>query len=359
MHIFLEEIKKQLIYLGIPKNLSKIYNFGFMLGVCLGVQIVRGLVLSIIYIRGAESRFSRLFLMIDYTGTGNLVRYIHINTVSFFFIFIYIHIGRGLYYRRFLNSKVWGRGVTILLLLMATAFIGYVLPNSQMSYWGASVITSLLREVPYLGKELVELIWGRVRVCKLTLLRFFRLHFILPFAILGLAVIHIIFLHDQGSSNPGGIKTFKKIFGRIQIKIDFFFFFFLRIRIIYIILTDEDIFGDDEAFIKSNVVETPVHIQPEWYFLFAYAILRSITNKLGGVIGLFSSIFILYFLVFKAFRNFNSFIYKPVSKSLYWRFVANFIFLRWIGMCSVEYPFVEMTQLFRVVYFLYFFVYLI
>jgi len=158
MHIFLEEIKKQLIYLGIPKNLSKIYNFGFMLGVCLGVQIVRGLVLSIIYIRGAESRFSRLFLIIDYTGTGNLVRYIHINTVSFFFIFIYMHIGRGLYYRRFLNSKVWGRGVTILLLLMATAFIGYVLPNSQMSYWGASVITRLLREVPYLGKELVELI---------------------------------------------------------------------------------------------------------------------------------------------------------------------------------------------------------
>jgi len=356
---FLEEVKNQVLYLAVPKNLRKIYNFGFILGICLIIQIIRGLVLSIMYIRGADSRFSGLFLIIEYRGTGNLIRYIHINVVSFFFIFIYIHIGRGLYYRRFLNKKVWLRGVTILLLLIATAFIGYVLPNNQMSYWGASVITSLLREVPYLGKDLVELIWGRVRVCKLTLLRFFRLHFILPFIILVFVVLHIIFLHDQGSSNPGGTKSTKKAFNQFQSIVDFFFFFLITMGIIIVVGRDEDLFGDDENFVKCNVVETPVHIQPEWYFLFAYAILRSITNKLGGVVGLVSSIFILYFLALNAFRNFNRFSHKPVSKMAYWRFIFNFFFLSWIGICRVEYPFVEMTQLFRVLYFSYFFVYLI
>jgi len=347
-----------LLYLGVPKNLRKIYNFGFILGVCLGVQIVSGLILSIVYMRGSDSVFSNLFTMLGYRGTGNLVRYIHINVVSLFFIYIYRHIGRGLYYSSFLNKNVWIRGVTILLLLMAIAFIGYVLPNNQISYWGASVITSLLREVPYLGKDLVELIWGRVSVCKLTLLRFFSLHFILPFVLLVFVLLHIIFLHSQGSSNPGGVKSTKTSFGYVQRGTDFFFFFIFSLAVIYVIGSDEDFFGDDENFVKCNVVETPVHIQPEWYFLFAYAILRSITNKLGGVIGLVSSIFILYLLALKSFRNYNRFIYKPFFKIFFWGFIFNFIFLRWMGMCSVEYPFVHITQFFRVVYFSYFFVYL-
>ena len=356
--LFLKVVQRQLSFLGVPKNLSKIYNFGFILGVCLGIQIVSGLVLSIVYIRGSDSAFSNLFTIIGYRGVGNFVRYIHINTVSFFFIFIYIHIGRGLYYSRFLNKNVWIRGVTILLFLIAIAFIGYVLPNNQISYWGASVITSLLREVPYLGKDLVELIWGRVSVCKLTLLRFFSLHFILPFVLLVFVILHIILLHEKGSSNPGGVKPNKDSFGSVQRKIDFYFLSVIII-ILLSILRDEDFFGDDENFVKCNVVETPVHIQPEWYFLFAYAILRSITNKLGGVIGLVSSIAILYLLVFKCFSNYNRFIYKPYFKMFYWLFVFNFIFLSWIGMCRVEYPFIHITQFFRVCYFIYYLVYLL
>ena len=357
--IFLKEIKNQLIFLGVPKNLRKIYNFGFILGVCLGVQIVRGLVLSMLYTRGSESVFSNLFLILSYRGSGNLVRYIHINVVSLFFIYIYLHIGRGLYYSRFLNKNVWISGVTLLLLLIAIAFIGYVLPNNQMSYWGASVITSLLREVPYLGKDLVELIWGSVRVCKFTLLRFFRLHFILPFVLLVFVVLHIILLHEKGSSNPGGVKPTKVPFSKGQIGIDFFFLLVLVRLVIIILINDEDVFGDDENFVQSNVIETPLHIQPEWYFLFAYAILRSITNKLGGVIGLVSSIFILYLLALKSFSNFNRFIYKPIFKLLFWVFVFNFFFLSWIGICGVEYPFIHITQFFRVVYFSYFLIYLL
>ena len=359
IRIFLREIKNQLVFLGVPKNLSKIYNFGFILGICLSVQIVRGLVLSILYTRGSDSVFSNLFLILSYRGSGNFVRYIHINTVSLFFIYIYIHIGRGLYYRRFLNKNVWIRGVTILLLLIAVAFIGYVLPNNQISYWGASVITRLLSEVPYLGKDLVELIWGRVRVCKYTLLRFFSLHFILPFVLLVFIILHIILLHEKGSSNPRGIKAMKVPFSEGQTKVDFFFFLILARLVIIILMNDEDAFGDDENFVQSNVIETPVHIQPEWYFLFAYAILRSITNKLGGVIGLVSSIFILYLLALKSFSNFNRFIHKPLFKLFFWVFVFNFFFLSWIGMCGVEYPFIHITQFFSVIYFRYFLVYLL
>jgi len=230
---------------------------------------------------------------------------------------------------------------------MATAFIGYVLPNNQISFWGASVITSLITEVPYLGKDLVELVWGRVRVCKLTLLRFFTLHFILPFVLLIFVLLHIIFLHTEGSSNPLGTKPIKRIFSNVQLYSDFIFIVILIYFIFLVIFIRTDLFGDDENFVKANLVETPVHIQPEWYFLFAYAVLRSIPNKLGGVIGLVISIFILY----------NRFIYKSVSKVLYWVFIVNFFWLSWIGACSVEYPYVEITQFFSVIYFMYFFNY--
>ena len=352
-----KEFKSQLLYLGASKNLSKIYNFGFMLGFCLGNQIVSGLILAILYMRGRDLTFRELFLIIENTINGSLIRYVHIIGVSFFFICIYIHIGRGLYYGRFTKKNVWIRGVTILLLLMATAFIGYVLPNNQISFWGASVITSLITEVPYLGKDLVELVWGSVSVCKLTLLRFFTLHFILPFVLLIFVLLHIIFLHSEGSSNPLGTKPIKRIFRNVQLYSDFIFILILIYFIFLIIFIRTDLFGDDENFVKANLVETPVHIQPEWYFLFAYAVLRSIPNKLGGVIGLVISIFILYFLSLKIFNLYNSFIYKSVSKVLYWTFIVNFFWLSWIGACRVEYPYVEITQFFRVVYFIYFFNY--
>ena len=353
-----ETVKTQLVYLGVPLNLRKFYNLGFILGVCLGTQIVRGLFLAIIFIRGIDSRFSELFKIQEYTGVGLILRYIHINTVSFFFIYIYIHIGRGLYYGRYLNKNVWLRGVSILLLVIATAFIGYVLPNNQISFWGASVITRLVREVPYLGKDLVEIIWGRVRVCKFTLVRFFTLHFILPFIVAFFIVLHIIFLHDQGSRNPLGLSRQEKItFKESQGVIDrVIFFFFLR-AIFGIVIWYRNIFGDDQNFLIANLIETPPHIQPEWYFLFAYAILRSIPNKLGGVIGLGISIAILYFLPFLKVKFLKSLIFKPVFKIIYWCFIVNIFLLSWMGICRVEHPYVLIGQIFSILYFLYFIIY--
>jgi len=343
-----------------PLNLSKIYNLGFILGICLMFQIVRGLILAIIFIRGSDLRFLELFKILEYTGRGILLRYTHINVVSFFFIYIFIHVGRGLYYRRFLNPRVWNRGVTILLLVIGTAFVGYVLPNNQISYWGASVITSLVREVPYIGQNLVELIWGSFRVCKFTLVRFFTLHFILPFIILILVFLHIIFLHSEGSSNPlGVVREEKVIFRENQIASDLFMFFTFVFILFYVLINNSDMFGDDQNFFMANLIETPSHIQPEWYFLFAYAILRSIPNKFGGVVGLLISLLILYFLSIFNFRYLKRFIFKPLNKILFWFFVFNLIMLRWIGICRVEHPYVLIGQIFRVLYFLYFIIYFI
>jgi len=356
----LSVVKSQLIYVGMPLNLSKIYNLGFILGVCLVFQIASGLILAMIFMRGRDARFFELFKILEYTGRGMILRYIHINVVSFFFIYLFTHVGRGLYYSSFLNARVWNRGVTILLLVMGTAFVGYVLPNNQMSYWGASVITSLVREVPYLGLDLVEVIWGRFRVCKFTLVRFFTLHFILPFVILVLVVLHIIFLHREGSRNPlGVIREEKVMFSENQIISDFFILALFVFILFYILVNKRDLFGDDQNFFLSNLIETPSHIQPEWYFLFAYAILRSIPNKFGGVVGLLMSLLILYLLSIFNFRSLKSFIFKPINKILFWVFVFNLILLSWIGMCRVEHPFVLIGQVFSVIYFLYFIVYFI
>lgn len=254
---------------------------------------------------------------------------------------------------------MWGRGVSILLLLIATSFLGYVLPNNQISFWGASVITSLLTEVPYFGGDLVELIWGGTRVCNYTLIRFFSFHFILPFIVAFFVFLHILLLHEEGSSNPLGLNLREKIiFFETQVLIDglgirLSFFFVLGVIFFY-----QDMFGDDERFYVSNRIVTPLHIQPEWYFLFAYAILRAIPNKLGGVIGLVISIFILYFLVLKAGVKVKGFIFNPYIKVYYWLFLVNVIFLSWIGACSVEYPYGYITQLFVVIYFIFFLLYI-
>jgi len=349
-------IKNQLRYLGVPLNLRKIYNFGFILGICLIIQFISGLLLAIMYMRGSELRFSELFKILEYTKTGFILRYIHINTVSFFFIFLYLHIRRRIYYGSYFNKKVWITGITILLLLIGIAFIGYVLPYNQISFWGASVITRLLNEIPYLGTSLVELIWGDVSVRTFTLLRFFTLHFIMPFILLFFVIIHIFFLHDLGSRNPSGLESNEKaIFNEIQILNDFTLFFLFFFLLSYIILFNRNFFGDDQNFLIANIIETPPHIQPEWYFLFAYAILRSIPNKLGGVIGLVSSIFILYFIVLKDNNNFKRISFKPATKIFFWLFIINIIFLSWIGICTVEHPYDTIGQLFRVVYFLFFF----
>jgi len=338
-------IKDQLIYLGVPLNLNKFYNLGFILGICLITQIISGIFLAILFIGGSDISFYELHKIQEYTDIGFTLRYIHINTVSFFFIFIFIHIGRGIYYGRYFNKPVWIRGVRILLLVIGTAFIGYVLPNNQISFWGASVITSLVREVPYLGGDLVEIIWGRVRVCKLTLVRFFTLHFILPFVVAFFVVLHIIFLHKEGSGNPLGLDSREKsCFAEAQSLMDGFILFLFLLIIYTVVILYRNIFGDDQNFLVANLIETPPHIQPEWYFLFAYAILRSIPNKLGGVIGLGMSIAILYFLPLGTVKNIKRLIFKPFFKILFWIFVSNLILLRWIGICRVEHPYIFIGQ---------------
>jgi len=273
-----------------------------------------------------------------------------------FFFLVYLHIGRGLYYSSFNFKLVWISGVFILLLLIATSFLGYVLPWGQISFWGATVITNLLSAIPFLGTEITYWLWGGFSVDKSTLTRFFSLHFILPFIILFIIIIHIFFLHEKGSSNPLGLTlnidkipfhpyfSWKDILGLIILIIIFF----------SLILLDPFYLNDPENFIPANPLVTPPHIQPEWYFLFAYAILRRIPNKLGGVIALFLAILILAFLPFSSKNKFNPIFFYPSIKILFWSIVNIFLILTYIGACPVEDPFIIFGQIFSILYFSFF-----
>jgi ubiquinol-cytochrome c reductase cytochrome b subunit len=289
-------------------------------------------------------------------NNGWFIRTLHANTASFFFLFLYIHIGRGIYYQSYKLKYTWIVGVIILFLVIATAFLGYVLPWGQMSFWGATVITNLLSAIPYIGTSFVQWIWGRFSVDNATLNRFFALHFILPFIVTRLVIIHLIFLHDTGSNNPLGIINTNKInfYPNFLIKdlIGFLFFFIL---LIYINFYKPYILGDPDNFILASLIVTPIHIQPEWYFLFAYAILRSIPNKLGGVIALILSIAILFILPLINFNKFQGSQFYPLRQIIFWFFFNNVLLLTWIGICPVEPPFINIGQLLSIIYFLFYF----
>lgn len=286
------------------------------------------------------------------------MRIIHANGARLFFISLYLHIRRGLYYRSYQNPQVWIRGVTILFLVMATAFLGYVLPWGQISFWGATVITNLFSAIPYFGGDIVFWLWGGYAVSQPTLSRFFRFHFLIPFLIRGLVLVHILFLHNLGSSNPLGLNrnfdkilfhpyfTWKDLLGFI---LALFLFFYLRFLSPWIL-------GDPENFIPANPLVTPLHIQPEWYFLFAYAILRSIPNKLGGVIALIASVAILYIFPLVVSSKFKSLRFNPLNKKLLWNFVRIFFALTWIGARPVEAPYIFIGQTLTVFYFLIIFI---
>jgi len=295
--------------------------------------------------------------MIRDVNYGWLLRIFHANGASFFFLFIYFHIGRGMYYGSYQFYKVWLRGSTIFLLSIATAFLGYVLPWGQISFWAATVITNLLSAVPYLGIILVEWVWGGFSVGNSTLTRFFAFHFILPFIILFLVLLHLLFLHKTGSSNPiGSNRSFDKILFHPYFLIkDLFGYFIWGLLFIYVCLLSPYIFIDVENFIPSNPMVTPVHIQPEWYFLFAYAILRSIPRKIGGVVALLISILVLYIFPFVFSRNVRRSYFYPIVKFRFWIFVVNILMLTWIGACEVERPYIELGKVFS---FFYFFIYL-
>lgn len=345
-----------LVDLPAPINISSWWNFGSLLGLCLIIQILTGLFLAIHYTADIILAFNRVNHICRDVNYGWLLRTIHANGASFFFICIYLHVGRGIYYNSYIFTPTWLIGVIILFLVIATAFIGYVLPWGQISFWGATVITNLLSAIPYLGIDLVQWIWGGFSVDNATLTRFFTFHFILPFIVLAIVIIHLLFLHQTGSNNPIGLNsnldkipfhpyfTFKDIVG------------FIVIIILLIILTllNPYLLGDPDNFIPANPLVTPVHIQPEWYFLFAYAILRSIPNKLGGVLALVLSIAILIIIPFYHLRKFRGIQFYPLNKILFWLIVISVILLTWIGARPVEEPYVLIGQILTVIYFIYY-----
>nr|YP_010254115.1 cytochrome b [Scaphidium formosanum]QTZ18656.1 cytochrome b [Scaphidium formosanum] len=352
----LKIINNSLIDLPSPSNISAWWNFGSLLGLCLTIQLITGIFLAMHYTANVEMAFNSVIHICRDVNYGWLIRTLHANGASFFFICIYLHIGRGIYYSSYYLILTWLIGVIILFAVMATAFLGYVLPWGQMSFWGATVITNLLSAIPYLGFTIVQWLWGGFAVDNATLTRFFALHFLLPFVIAALTMIHLLFLHQTGSNNPLGTNSnidktpfhpyfsFKDLFG----------YSIMLMSLTILSLHNPYLLGDPDNFIPANPLSTPVHIQPEWYFLFAYAILRSIPNKLGGVIALFMSISILLFLPFTNNKKIQSTQFYPMNKILFWNLLSMILLLTWIGARPVEDPYILTGQILTLLYFFYF-----
>nr|YP_010417096.1 cytochrome b [Paectes cristatrix]YP_010417118.1 cytochrome b [Psimada quadripennis]USC54683.1 cytochrome b [Paectes cristatrix]USC54705.1 cytochrome b [Psimada quadripennis] len=355
-HPILKIINGSLIDLPSPSNISAWWNFGSLLALCLIVQILTGLFLTMYYTANVEMAFYSVNYICRNVNYGWLIRTLHANGASFFFICIYLHIGRGIYYESFNLKYTWMVGVIIVLLLMATAFMGYVLPWGQMSFWGATVITNLFSAIPYLGSTLVNWIWGGFAVDNATLTRFYTFHFLFPFIILMLTMIHLLFLHQTGSNNPLGLNSnLDKIpFHPFFTYKDLIGFIILLFILTILTLTNPYLLGDPDNFMPANPLVTPAHIQPEWYFLFAYAILRSIPNKLGGVIALVMSILILMILPFTFNKKIQGIQFYPINQIFFWIMVVTVILLTWIGARPVEDPYIITGQLLTVLYFSYY-----
>nr|YP_010939950.1 cytochrome b [Rabdotus mooreanus]WLN31336.1 cytochrome b [Rabdotus mooreanus] len=347
---------EEFLSLPTPVSISIWWNGGSLLGLMLGIQILTGIFLSMHYTADLVGTFSSVIHIMRDVPAGWIIRSIHANGASFFFIMMYMHIARGLYYQSYLTQNhVWMVGVTIFLVSMATAFLGYVLPWGQMSFWGATVITNLLSAIPYFGPSLVEWVWGGFSINQATLNRFFSLHFLLPFLISLLAVLHIIFLHEKGSTSPlGDVSGLNKIsFHPYFSWKDLVGFIIVLIMLLGVSLFYPNLLVDPENYINANPMVTPIHIQPEWYFLFAYAILRSIPSKLGGVLALLLSIIFLYFLPLIGFKKII--IGSPFNmpyQLLFWMFMVTFILLSWLGACPIEEPYLSLAGPLTVLYFM-------
>nr|ADB19584.1 cytochrome b [Scincella lateralis] len=357
-HPILKIINNSFIDLPSPSNISAWWNFGSLLGMCLIIQVLTGLFLAMHYTADISSAFSSVAHICRDVQYGWLIRNMHANGASAFFICIYLHIGRGLYYGSYMYKETWNIGVVLLLLVMATAFVGYVLPWGQMSFWGATVITNLLSAIPCIGTSLVEWIWGGFSVDNATLTRFFMFHFLLPFIIMGASMLHLLFLHETGSNNPTGLSSntdkipfhpyfsYKDLLGASLLTL-----FLLSLALLFPYLL-----GDPENFTPANPLVTPPHIQPEWYFLFAYAILRSIPNKLGGVLALLFSILILMLIPLLHTSKQRGSAFRPPSQALFWALISNIFILTWIGGQPVEHPFIIIGQIASITYFINFLV---
>nr|YP_010463277.1 cytochrome b [Macropes harringtonae]UUJ37801.1 cytochrome b [Macropes harringtonae] len=355
-HSMIKIINSSLIDLPSPSSISLWWNFGSLLGMCLMTQIITGIFLAMHYTANIEMAFNSVVHICRDVNNGWLMRNTHANGASLFFICLYLHVGRGIYYSSYKLFMTWSVGVILLFLVMGTAFLGYVLPWGQMSLWGATVITNLLSALPYLGNDLVKWLWGGFSVDNATLTRFFTLHFLLPFIIAMMVMIHLLFLHQTGSNNPLGVNSnYDKIPFHPYFSIKDIMGMILTIYLFsMLILLEPRILGDPENFIPANPLVTPVHIQPEWYFLFAYAILRSIPNKLGGVMAMVLSIAIIVILPITNKNKFQSMMFYPINKLMFWTFITIMILLTWIGARPAEEPFIITGQILTVMYFMYF-----
>jgi ubiquinol-cytochrome c reductase cytochrome b subunit len=347
-HPFLSLVNSYVIDSPSPSNISYLWNYGSLLGVVLVIQIATGVTLAMHYTPNVDLAFISVEHIMRDVNYGWMLRYLHANGAAFFFIFIYIHMAKGLYYGSYKAPRVmlWSIGVIIFLLLIITGFLGYVLPYGQMSFWGATVITNLMSAIPWIGNDFVEFLWGGFSVGNPTLNRFFSLHYLLPFILAALVIMHLIALHEHGSNNPLGITSnvdrirfhpyysFKDLVG-------LFVFFFI---FAYFVFFNPNFFGESDNYIPANPLVTPISIVPEFYLLPFYAILRSIPHKLLGVIGMVAAILILLVTPFLDTSRIRSMQFRPIMKFFFWLFVANFLILGWIGANHPESPLVEIGQ---------------
>jgi ubiquinol-cytochrome c reductase cytochrome b subunit len=360
-HPLLRLVNAYLIDAPTPANISYLWNFGSLLAICLIIQIVTGVTLAMHYTPSVLEAFNSVEHIMRDVNNGWLIRYLHANTASAFFFLVYLHIGRGLYYGSYKSPRTltWVIGTVILIVMMATAFLGYVLPYGQMSLWGATVITNLMSAIPWIGQDIVEFIWGGFSVNNATLNRFFALHFLLPFVLAALVLMHLIAYHDVvGSGNPLGISA---NYDRLPFAPYFLFKDLITIFLFFIVLSIFVFFmpnalGDSENYVMANPMQTPPAIVPEWYLLPFYAILRSIPNKLLGVIAMFAAILALMAMPLTDLSKLRGVQFRPLSKIAFFIFVANFLVLMQIGSKHVETPFIEFGQISTVLYFAHFFV---
>nr|YP_009115175.1 cytochrome b [Macaca nigra]AHG99124.1 cytochrome b [Macaca mulatta lasiotus]WDA96338.1 cytochrome b [Macaca mulatta]AIZ96101.1 cytochrome b [Macaca nigra]WDA97729.1 cytochrome b [Macaca mulatta]WDA97742.1 cytochrome b [Macaca mulatta] len=347
-------INRSFIDLPTPPNLSMWWNFGSLLAACLVLQIITGLLLAMHYSPDTSSAFSSIAHITRDVKYGWVTRYLHANGASMLFICLFLHIGRGLYYGSYLLLETWNIGIMLLLMTMTTAFMGYVLPWGQMSFWGATVITNLLSAIPYIGTDLVQWIWGGYAIDSPTLTRFFTLHFILPFIIIALTTVHLLFLHETGSNNPCGISSDsdKIVFHPYYTIKDILGLVLLLFILATLTLLSPNLLNDPDNYIPADPLNTPPHIKPEWYFLFAYTILRSIPNKLGGVLALFLSIFILAAIPMLHKSKQQSMMFRPLSQFLFWLLMTILLTLTWIGSEPVTQPLTTIGQVASMMYFI-------